>query len=65
MTNYSSSINIITTYNTHEMYNEIWRGGCGENGHCPQVWTVIHSCVVKTEHRIMHGGWEGVLMNAL
>ena len=30
MTDYSNSIlYIITTHNTHEMYNEIWRGGCG------------------------------------
>ena len=37
----------------------------GGNGHCPEVWTVIHSHVLKTEHRIMPGGWEGGSMTAL
>ena len=37
----------------------------GGNGHCPQVWTMIHSHVLKTEHCIMPGGWEGGSMTAL
>ena len=51
---------ILTTYNTHMIYNEIWRG---ENGHCPKVWTAVYSHALKAVHQIMPGGgggvWEG------
>ena len=58
MTNYSNNIlYIITTHNTHEMYNEIWRGGCGGNGRCPQVWIVIHSHVHCIKDRAPYHAW--------
>ena len=31
------------------IYDEIWRG---ENGHCSQVWTEIHSHALKVVHRV-------------
>ena len=48
---------ILTTYNTHMIYNEIWRG---ENGHCPKVWTAVYSHALKAVHQIMPGGGGGV-----
>ena len=47
---------ILTTYNTHMIYHEIWRG---ENGHCPKVWTAVYSHALKAVHQIMPGGGGG------
>ena len=48
---------ILTTYNTHMIYHEIWRG---ENGHCPKVWTAVYSHALKAVHPNHAWGGGGV-----